>query len=121
MKKQNFNSLDYKTKYRPSFFSTLIVFVLFIIVGISVLPLLNVQLTPSRSLPGISVSYRWSDASARVIEQEVTSKLEGLFIGVKSINEVSSVSQKAYGIHIDSALSANRYDVMRNQKNNSII
>jgi len=67
------------------------------IVGGSMLPLLNVQLTPSRSLPGLTVSYRWSDASARVIEQEVTSKLEGLFSSVKGIKEVSSVSSKGYG------------------------
>ncbi|MDP3644761.1 MAG: efflux RND transporter permease subunit [Bacteroidota bacterium] len=84
-------------KYQPSSFSILIIFVLLMIVGISVLPLLNVQLTPSRSLPGLSVSYSWPDASARVIEQEVTSKLEGLFSGVKGIKEVSSVSSKGYG------------------------
>jgi len=84
-------------KYHFSSFSVLIIFVLLMIVGISVLPLLNVQLTPSRSLPGLSVSYRWADASARVIEQEVTSKLEGLFSGVKGIREVSSVSSKGYG------------------------
>jgi multidrug efflux pump subunit AcrB len=67
------------------------------IVGVSLLPLLDVQLTPSRSLPGLSVSYSWPDASARVIEQEVTSKLEGLFSGVKGIKDVSSVSEKGYG------------------------
>ena len=67
------------------------------IVGVSLLPLLNLQLTPSRSLPGLSVSYSWPDASARVIEQEVTSRLEGLFSGVKGIKEVSSVSSKGYG------------------------
>jgi len=67
------------------------------IVGVSVLPLLNVQLTPSRSLPGLSVSYSWPDASARVIEQEVTSKLEGLFSAVKGVKDVSSVSSKGYG------------------------
>jgi len=67
------------------------------IVGVSLLPLLNVQLTPSRSLPGLTVSYSWPDASARVIEQEVTSKLEGLFSGVKGIKDVSSVSSKGYG------------------------
>ena len=77
---------------RPSSFSILIIFVLLMIVGVSVLPLLNVQLTPSRSLPGLSVSYHWPDASARVIEQEVTSKLEGLFSSVKGIKEVSSKS-----------------------------
>lgn len=80
----------------PSF-SVLIIFLLLMIVGVSLLPLLNLQLTPSRSLPGLSVSYYWPDASARVIEQEVTSKLEGLFSGVKGIKEVSSVSSKGYG------------------------
>lgn len=84
-------------KYRPSSFSILIIFILLMIVGVSMLPLLNMQLTPSRSLPGVSVSYRWADASARVIEQEVTSKLEGLFSSVKGIKEVSSVSRKGYG------------------------
>jgi len=67
------------------------------IVGVGLLPLLNMQLTPSRSLPGLSISYNWPDASARVIEQEVTSRLEGLFSGVKGIKEVSSVSSKGYG------------------------
>jgi multidrug efflux pump subunit AcrB len=84
-------------KYRIPSFSVLIIFILLMIVGISLLPLLNVQLTPSRSLPGLSVSYNWPDASARVIEQEVTSRLEGLFGGVKGIKEVSSVSSKGYG------------------------
>jgi hypothetical protein len=62
-------------------------FMLMIIMGLAVLPLLNVQLNPSRSLPGLSVTYRWSDASARVIEQEVTSRLEGLFSSVKGYKE----------------------------------
>lgn len=84
-------------KYRLPSFSVLIIFILLMIVGVSLLPLLNVQLTPSRSLPGLSVSYQWPDASARVIEQEVTSRLEGLFSGVKGIKEVSSVSSKGYG------------------------
>jgi multidrug efflux pump subunit AcrB len=84
-------------QYQLSSFSILIIFILLMIVGVSLLPLLNVQLTPSRSLPGLSVGYNWPDASARVIEQEVTSKLEGLFSGVKGIKEVSSVSAKGYG------------------------
>lgn len=48
-------------------------------------------------MPGLSVTYRWPDASARVIEQEVTSKLEGLLSGVKGIKGVFSVSSKGYG------------------------
>ena len=84
-------------KYQPSSFSILIIFILLMIVGASLLPLLNVQLNPSRSLPQLSVSYSWPDASARVIEQEVTSKLEGLFSSVKGIKDVSSTSSKGYG------------------------
>jgi multidrug efflux pump subunit AcrB len=56
----------------------IVVFVLLIITGAGLMPRLNVQLNPSRSLPRLSVSYNWPDASARVIEQEVTSTLEGL-------------------------------------------
>jgi len=73
------------------------VFVLLVIMGLSMMPLLNVQLNPSRSLPELSVSFSWPDASARVVEQEVTSKLEGLFSSVKGIKEVSSVSSKGSG------------------------
>jgi len=75
----------------------IVVFVLLVITGAGLMPLLNVQLSPSRSLPRLSVSYNWPDASARVIEQEVTSKLEGLFSSVKGIKEVSSVSSKGSG------------------------
>jgi hypothetical protein len=60
--------LNSSPKYRPSSFSILITFILLMIVGLSLLPLLNVQLTPSRSLPGLSVYYSWPDASARVID-----------------------------------------------------
>lgn len=83
--------------YHFSPFSVIMAFILMIIMGLAVLPLLNVQLNPSRSLPGLSVAYRWPDASARVIEQEVTSRLEGLFSSVKGIKEVSSVSSKGSG------------------------
>lgn len=86
-----------KDQFQPSSFSILIIFVLLIIIGASLLPLLNVQLNPSRSLSKLSVRYSWADASARVIEQEVTSKLEGLFSSVKGIKEVSSVSSKGSG------------------------
>lgn len=61
------------------------------------MPLLHVQLNPSRSLPRLTVSYYWSDASARVVEQEVTSHLEGVFSSVKGIKDVSSISGKGFG------------------------
>jgi len=92
--------LIHANKYQLYSYFILVIFILLMIIGASLLPFLNIQLTPSRTLPGLTVSYRWPDASARVLEQEVTSKLEGLFSGVKGINKVSSVSSKGYG-HID--------------------
>ena len=82
------------------------------IVGINLLPLLNVQLIPSRLLPGLSASYRWADASARVIEQEVTSKLEGLFSSNIRIKEVSLISWKGWGIAILYTCLSNNYKAL---------
>lgn len=78
-------------------FSVLIVFVLLLIIGAVLLPLLNIQLNPSKSLPSAEVSYYWPNASARIVEQEVTSKLEGALNQIKGIEEISSVSKKGSG------------------------
>jgi multidrug efflux pump subunit AcrB len=88
-----FNPLNPSSKYHPSSFSILTIFILLMIIGASLLPLLNLQLTPSPSLPGISVSYSWPDASAPVVEQEVTAKLEGLFSVVKGIKVANRFSE----------------------------
>jgi multidrug efflux pump subunit AcrB len=85
------------SKNKLSAFSVLIWSVVLMLVGLSLIPLLNVQLNPSRSEPTISVTYHWSDASARIIEQEVTSKLEGVFSAVKGLKDISSVSSKGSG------------------------
>lgn len=84
-------------KIRLSSFSIITLFVALAIIGSVLIPMLSIQLTPSSSSSSIQVSYSWSDASAKVLEQEVTSKLEGLFNGVKGVKEVSSSSNKGYG------------------------
>ena len=89
--------MKHSTPYRLSSFSVIIVFTCLVIIGITLIPLLNIQLKPSHSSPKLSVSFSWPDASAKVIEQEVTSKLEGLFNSVKGIEEISSVSYKGRG------------------------
>ncbi|NMH89372.1 hypothetical protein, partial [Flavivirga algicola] len=63
--------------FKLSTFSTLIAFICLSIVGACLIPLISVQLAPTKTLPSIHVNYSWRDASAKVIEQEVTSKLEG--------------------------------------------
>ena len=84
-------------KTKLSSFSVIIIFVMLMIVGISLLPRLNIQLTPSRTLPQTNIGFSWYNASAKVIEQEVTSKLESVFSQIKGIKHISSVSEQGSG------------------------
>jgi multidrug efflux pump subunit AcrB len=84
-------------KRKPSTFTILTIFVCLSIIGASLIPLLSVQLTPTRSNKSLSVYFGWQDASAKVMEQEVTSKLEGMFNTVHGINSISSTSRKGSG------------------------
>jgi multidrug efflux pump subunit AcrB len=86
-----------KSSGQFSSFSVILIFVLLTLIGLSFLPLVNVQLKPSRSLKTISVSYNWPRASARVIEEEVTSKLEGLFGVINGVKEISSQTSRGTG------------------------
>lgn len=81
-------------KLKLSPFSIITIFICLSIIGASLIPLLSVQLIPSNIKPTININYRWQDASAKVIEQEVTSKLEGVFNTVKGIKRISSTSDK---------------------------
>ncbi len=84
-------------KQKLSSFTVLITFVCLSIVGASLIPLLSVQLTPTRTNKSLSVYFGWQDASAKVIEQEVTSKLEGVFNTIRGIKAISSTSKKGSG------------------------
>ncbi len=84
-------------KWRLPAFSVIIIFCMLSIIGACFLPLLNIQLNPSTSLPKTMVNYYWGTASARVIEQQVTSPLEGVLGQVKGVKNISSVSQKGSG------------------------
>ena len=80
-----------------SSFSTIIIFTLFTLVGLAILPLLNLQLNPSRTLSSITVSFSWPENEARVVEQEVTSKLEAAFARIAGIKDISSTSKFGAG------------------------
>lgn len=84
-------------KRKLSSFSVITVFICLTIVGISLIPSLSIQLKPNRPSKSMSVSFAWHRASSKVIEQEVTSKLEGLFNSVKGIKEITSTSRKGSG------------------------
>lgn len=81
-------------KLKFSSFSILTVFICLSIIGASLIPLLSVQLTPSKTKSTININFSWRDASAKVIEQEVTAKLEGVFNTIKGVKSISSTSDK---------------------------
>lgn len=80
----------------PSF-SVILVFVVLVIAGAGVLPLVSLQYKPTEKGKTLTVTYSWSGASARVIEAEVTSKLEGVISTLPGISEISSVTGRGSG------------------------
>lgn len=84
-------------KSNPSSLTTIIFFVCLSLVGISLIPRLSVHLTNDRLPSSLKVSFSWPDASAKLVEQEITSKLEGLFGTIQGIKEISSTSGKGKG------------------------
>ena len=70
-------------------FSILLTLCIFLLIGAALVPGLDVADKPRpRQGSTLSISYHWSGASAKVIEQNVTSRLEGM---VSAVNGVESV------------------------------
>lgn len=86
-----------KTKRGFSQFSIILTMVALMVVGISMIPLLNIRYTPSLKQQDLTLSFSWYGASARIIEQEVTSKIEGVLASVRGIKEMHSVTGKGSG------------------------
>jgi multidrug efflux pump subunit AcrB len=61
------------------------------------IPKLPVKLNPSRRLPEVHVSFSFWGQSARAVETEVTSKLEGMLSRIRGIKEMSSYSSNGWG------------------------
>lgn len=82
---------------RLSSYSITLVFIVLGLIGVLFIPSLSLQYLPSSASSSLTVSYNWRGASARVIEKEVTSKLEGLFSTISGKESISSVSSKDRG------------------------
>ena len=80
-----------------SSFTLIVIFVCLSLIGGVLVPLLPVKLAPSRTLPGLTVSFSMPGNSSRVIEAEVTSKLEAMMARVKGIRKVNSTSDNGRG------------------------
>ena len=80
-----------------SSFTLIVSFICLAIVGLSLVPLLPVKLSPSHELPSLTVSFRMPGNSARVIETEVTSKLEGALSRINGVRKIRSTSDNGSG------------------------
>lgn len=84
-------------KRSVSSFTMIVVFVCLSLVGMVLIPLLPVKLSPSRTLPGLTITYSMAGNSSRIVEAEVTGKLEGMLSRVKGIKKITSVSDNGSG------------------------
>lgn len=78
---------------RPSDFVVCLAMVIVAIVGAALLPRINVGIDPpQRQGKTLTVTVRWQGVAAKVMENSVTSVLEGVLSGVKDVESVSSES-----------------------------
>lgn len=79
-------------------FSLILVMVVLMVVGVALMPLLRLAYHPSPEQGNrLTVSFLWPGASQRVIEQEITSRVEGVVSSVAGVEKTSSVSSVGNG------------------------
>ena len=78
-------------------FTLVVSFLCIALVGAAMLPLLTVRLNPLHYNPTIAVGFSMYGSSARVVEMEVTSKLEGLLARMKGVRGINSNSYNGGG------------------------
>lgn len=78
-------------------FTLIVAFVCLSIIGLVLVPLLPVKLSPSRNLPGLTVSFSMPGNSSRVIETEVTSRIESMLARIEGVEGVNSESDNGSG------------------------
>lgn len=80
-----------------SSFTIIVTFLCVALTGIAFIPLLPIKLSPSRTLPQLTINYNMPGNSARVIEMEVTSRLESMLARIKGIKQINSTSGNGWG------------------------
>ncbi len=80
-----------------SSFRVIATFVLLTIIGISVIPLLDLNYKPSRTNNTLTISYSWHNVSPEIIERKVTSRIEGTLATLQGVTEIYSESSTGNG------------------------
>jgi len=84
-------------KHSASSFSIILGFVCLTLVGLAFIPMLPVKLSPSNELPQITVSYSMPGMTSRVVETEVTSRMESMLGRVSGVKNIYSKSGNGSG------------------------
>src|SRR5690554_873290 len=84
-------------KTYASSFSIILIAVCLTIVGVFLLPKLSVKLSPTKTLPQITVQFGMQGSSPRIVETEATSKLEAMLNRIKGIRSINSSSANGSG------------------------
>ena len=73
----------------PSF-SLILIMTVLMVIGAALIPMLRIAYKPTpKQGDELNVSFNWPGASPRVIEQEITSKIEGMVSSVVGVETVS--------------------------------
>ncbi|GAA4273813.1 efflux RND transporter permease subunit [Aquimarina gracilis] len=82
---------------RLSSFSKIILFTVLGLIGITFISFLSIRLQPQQNIPVISIDYSWVNQNPRIIESEVTTKIERSISKMDNLINVSSVTSKGQG------------------------
>ena len=103
---------------RLSRFTILLIMAVLMLVGAAVLPLIDVAEQPrERQGRKLTISWSWPVASAKVVEQNVTSRLEGLVSAVKGVAKTESESRFGGGSIVvelkpETSVSAAKFEIL---------
>ncbi|MFN3316615.1 MAG: efflux RND transporter permease subunit, partial [Raineya sp.] len=97
-------------------FRVVFVFVVLSVVGLSLLPLVSVDLMPARYEPILQVSVAMPQTDPSTIEEKITAPLENAFSQIPHLKKISSVSrynQATISLHFENAkdLAMARFEV----------
>jgi multidrug efflux pump subunit AcrB len=93
-----------KKTSRISSFTVIVAFVAVSLAGLAIIPSLTVKLAPSRTLPSLTIRFNMNGSSARIVEMEVTSRMEAMLArinGVKNIRSTSSNNRGSITLELD--------------------
>lgn len=86
-----------KKQHILSPFTVLMVAICLSVIGLAVFPMLPLKLSPSRDMPTLNVSYSLNGATSKIVETEITSRLEGMLARMTGITSINSSSGDGWG------------------------